>query len=242
MNRYCGLLFVGHCTSDALVEHFLTFINELSLDTRYLLHIGMDGPNVNLAFSRKLDEMLSKKDISFLNIGTCSLHPVHTAFINGLSEMDFNFDYFFHDLSFFFHQSSSRREDFVKMESFTGVVAEYVLKHGPTRWLSMKYVAVRAIEQLPNIKEYFLTFLPEQKNFAYTVKKTARYNRIITALKNKSFEAYLGFMIFFAHEFERFLRIFQYSQPMIHILYPESICLLQSLMTIFTTNDSYSLS
>ena len=82
-------------------------------------------------------------------------------------------------------------------------------------------------------KEYFLTFLPEQKNFAYTVKKTARYNRIITALKNKSLEAYLGFMIFFAHEFERFLRIFQYSQPMIYILYPESIRLLQSLMTKF---------
>ena len=126
MNRYCGSLFVGHCTSDDLVEHLLTFINELSLDTRYLLHIGMDGPNVNLAFSRKLDEMLSKKDISFFNIGTCSLHPVHTAFKNDLSELDFNLDDFFHDLSFFFHQSSSRRKDFVKMESFTGIVAEYV--------------------------------------------------------------------------------------------------------------------
>ena len=39
----------------------------------------------------------------------------------------------------------------------------------------MKYVAVRVLDQYPNIKEYFLKFLPKQKTFRSTVEKTDRY-------------------------------------------------------------------
>ena len=51
---YCGSLFVDHCPSETLVEHFFfKFIRKGNLDINYLLHIEMDGPNVNLKF-RKL--------------------------------------------------------------------------------------------------------------------------------------------------------------------------------------------
>ena len=36
-----------------------------------------------------------------MQLGTCSLHPVHTAFKNGLQKLDFPYDSFFLDLSFF---------------------------------------------------------------------------------------------------------------------------------------------
>ena len=47
-----------------------------------------------------------------------------------------------------------------KLGMFT---AHYVKKHGPTRWLSMKQVRVRVLEQLENLFEYFLSFLSKQK-------------------------------------------------------------------------------
>ena len=45
---YCGSLFVDHCPADKLVEHFFTFIEKIGLDIKFMLHLGMDGPNVNL--------------------------------------------------------------------------------------------------------------------------------------------------------------------------------------------------
>ena len=103
INAYCGSLFVGHCNSDQLVEHFNEFVENLSLDCKFLLHIGMDGPNVNLSFEQKL--MLQLEELygtSMLKLGSCSLHPVHTAFRKGILELSFNLDSFFHDIHFFF--------------------------------------------------------------------------------------------------------------------------------------------
>ena len=54
INRYCGSVFVGHCHSEQLLEHFDEFAEELNWDPAFLLHIGMDGPNVNLKFQNDL--------------------------------------------------------------------------------------------------------------------------------------------------------------------------------------------
>ena len=37
-----------------------------------------------------------------LDLGTCSLHPVHTAFRYGIKELSFDLDEFFNDVHFFF--------------------------------------------------------------------------------------------------------------------------------------------
>ena len=58
--------------------------------------------------------------------------------------MDFLFDWFFHDLSFFFYVSSICREDCKSSE----IMAVYVKKHGSTRWLSMKLVSVTIWKQI----------------------------------------------------------------------------------------------
>lgn len=47
----------------------------------------------------------------------------------------------------------------------------------------MKYVALRCLEQWVNLKEYFLNFLPKQKNFKSEVSRTQRYARIKVALE-----------------------------------------------------------
>ena len=44
---YCGSLFFVHCPADKLLEYFHEFGNNMKLDPKYLLHLGMDGPNVN---------------------------------------------------------------------------------------------------------------------------------------------------------------------------------------------------
>ena len=46
----------------------------------------MDGPNVNLSFEDKLTQKLSEVDASFLKLGSCSLHPVHSAFQKAIKQ------------------------------------------------------------------------------------------------------------------------------------------------------------
>ena len=80
VNSYVGSLFVGRCKADDLVEHYNEFVKMMQLDSNYLLHIGMNGLNRNLSFESKLATDLEEMDTTFQRIGSCSLHPTHTAF------------------------------------------------------------------------------------------------------------------------------------------------------------------
>ena len=180
----------------------------------------MDGANVNLSFMKKLSlDLLENEGVKFLDLGTCSLHPAHTAFKRGLDALVFDSEQCFNDISFFFKLSSARRDDYKKIVALTKVTAEFSKKFGATRWLGMKCVGVRCLEQYENLKEYFLKFLPKEKGFVSTVEKTARYQRVKSVLVDNISEACLGFMVFAVQDFESFLRRFQFDQPMLHVLY-----------------------
>ena len=107
---------------------------------------------------------------SFINVGTSPLHIVCNSFQKAITTFDFHFDEFF-CYHFFFKLSSGRREDFQDMENITNISVQYALCRVETRWLSMKGVAVRIINQWENLCQYFLKFLPTQKIFKQTVKK-----------------------------------------------------------------------
>ena len=67
---------------------------------------------------------------------------------------------------------SAKREDYTNLVDITNLVAEFANKHIETRWLSMKYVAVRILEQWVNLKEYFLTFLSKhEKTLTFCLKQ-----------------------------------------------------------------------
>ena len=79
---------MGHCTSDDLVNHFFEFMEELKLNLSLLLALGMDGPSVKRSFEKKLKVRLEENYATqILDIGTCSLHIVNNAFLEGLKEL-----------------------------------------------------------------------------------------------------------------------------------------------------------
>ena len=81
VNTYAGSLFMGHCSAANLVHHFYKIVQPLGAKGVHLLHLGMDGPQVNTKFEKDLQASLhEKEDTSVLLLETRSLHPVHTAF------------------------------------------------------------------------------------------------------------------------------------------------------------------
>lgn len=197
VSLYVWSLFLGHCPAEALKEHFFDFGSTLKWNVKLLLHIGMDEPNVNKAFHRMLEEELSKvHGKTILNIGTCSLHPIHTAFSNGLKKLSFDFDKLPVDLHFFFKHSSARRRDFELCELETYLEAQMMMRHVSSRWLSLKKVLTRILDQWPNLKEYFLVFLPKQNNFNQKIHDTERYKAIARALQTDESRLYMSFAIY----------------------------------------------
>lgn len=103
ISHYCGSLFLGHCKAEQLRNHFFEFGTSLKWKVNYLLHLGMDGPNVNLKFENDLEaELKSVHNKTIINVSTCSLHPVHNALADGLKKsIKFGYDKFATDLHFF---------------------------------------------------------------------------------------------------------------------------------------------
>lgn len=239
VSMYCGSLFVGHCTSEQLVEHFYEIGRQMEWSADYMLHLGMDGPRVNSRFQKLLLEQMSQKyGTEFLNIGSCSLHQVHNAFRKGVQAFDFDIDGFVLDSSFFFKLSACRREDYLAMEVVTDLAARFALRHVTSRWLSLRKACLRLLEQWSNLQEYFLNFLPTQKNFKREIENTSRYQRISTTLKDPLSQVQICFLAFAANDFEAYLVKLQRDEPMIHTVYMSMTTLLQTIMSKFMKKDA----
>ena len=147
----------------------------------------MDGPNVSLAFQKRLQSHFQAQNNTFLDIGTCPLHTIHKGFSKGVKVIDFDLEQFIVDISSFFKLSGARREDYSKLEEITELPPHFFLKHSSTRWVTLKKVTVRILEQWANLTEYFLKFIPKQPNFKSKngLKENKRYQRIKEKLEDQ---------------------------------------------------------
>ena len=242
VTSYCGSLFMGHCLADDLVEHFFEFMRNLDLDVKLLLALGMDGPSVNKSFEKKLKKELDNKHFTtVLDVGTCSLHSVNNAFGEGIKRMKslIDLDEFSIDLHFFFKYSAARREDYKDLESLTGETSQFVLKHCQTRRLSLDKVLVRIIEQIANLKEYFLEFLPKQPRFKGKsgIQQTERYQRITENLTNHLLLPSMASVVHLADIYKKFIIPLQAEEPKIHVLHTKSMNLVRDLINTSLTSS-----
>ena len=83
------------------------------------------------------------------------------------------------------------------------------------RWLTIRYVAVRILEQWKNLKVYYLQFLLKQSIFRSSVANTDCYKRISEALHDPLTEVYVSFCAYSAAEFEDFCPFSQMNQKWI---------------------------
>ncbi|XP_023209542.1 uncharacterized protein LOC111612544 [Centruroides sculpturatus] len=80
MTRYLNSVFMDHSIADDL-SAFLNGLSDIRLDLAKILHICMDGPNVNISFLNKSEDHMERQNVSksFVRMGTCGLHVVHAG-------------------------------------------------------------------------------------------------------------------------------------------------------------------
>jgi hypothetical protein len=87
-------------------------------------------------------------------------------------------------------------------------------------------------------KEYFLTELPKSKAWKQ-IQKNEKYIRIVRKLNDASMKVELEFLIELEPLFNRFLKLFQKEEPLIHLLHEEMVELIKSFMRRFFKTECF---
>jgi hypothetical protein len=169
-------------------------------------------------------------------IGSCPLHLIHNSFKLGINSTNWSIEEFINNLIFWFRHSPSRREDYLKIsKNLSNDNGKFISHFTITRWLEIRSILERIIEQWTNLEEYFLQFIPINKKISVTKH---RYLPIKTSLQTKSTLLRLNFLIYLSHNiYGQILVWFQGTQPLIHLLHNECEQLIRRLFSNFINED-----
>ena len=133
-SRYLSSGFLRHTTAKDLRRAFEECTEKL--DLKNVIHISMDGPNVNWKMLDLIVEDRNSNETypNLLDVGSCSLHVVHGAFRTGMKQTGWGIDLLLKSLYSYLHETPTRREDYTKM---TGSEV-FPLQFCGHRWLEDK--------------------------------------------------------------------------------------------------------
>ena len=86
--------------------------------------------------------------------------------------------------------------------------------------LSLGPVCIRLAEQFVALKQYFLVSIKQNNKICTS---NARYNRMVAALQDRTFEAKIHFIVSVPSVFDKFERFFQTEGPRVHLLYTHPV-------------------
>ena len=121
-------------------------LEKLALPLKFVLSLGMDGPNVNKSILRKLDE--KKKEKSFKPLARFPV-SCHNSFCKGVKQYGDNAEELCMNLYYFFKNNPCRREDLFEIEEALDLEHLVLLRHTQCRWLSL----IPALWRLTKVKE-----------------------------------------------------------------------------------------
>lgn len=225
--NFFGSERLGHAESEKIKEVICkkTFGE---LNDNKLLMIGMDGPNVNKAVFKLVNEELKLSGHKGLvNIGSCNLHKIHNSFGKGLKCVEhWSVESVLTRLYYWFHKYPARKEDLMKIQEELEVNEEQILRYVSNRWLSIVPVISRVIEQFRPVKSYFLEFLEKRGK----INDNAGYSELKKLLSEPLLLVRLSYIKYVGELFQHFLILFQSNAPLIHILHCEMCQLLRILL------------
>ncbi|XP_063216597.1 uncharacterized protein LOC134527657 [Bacillus rossius redtenbacheri] len=219
ITHHLETFFIGSATGEILVEKINSALDNAGLPRQKILMLGSDCPNVNKKVARIIcEELVSIRKAPLVNIGTCSIHTLHNAFLSGLDKLGEDVADLVMAVHDFFDGWPSRCEDYLQIQDDLSVPKHSFIKHVPSRWLTLEGAASRLIEQWEALKKYFLSYVPKKRN---SLGKSNNYKRILSLLKKPTIKAELLFVCSSARVFTRFTGAFQKEEPMIHVMHDE---------------------
>lgn len=228
--RYYSSAFLGRTTANDLLEAFISEVEPL--DLKRLLHVSMDGPNVNFKFHKELDDYLlsihDEEDPRILSMGSCGLHVANNGFKKGVNSTGWNIVQFLRSAFNVFKDVPARRSIYTLYSTST----LFPLKFASTRWLESRAAAERALAILPNLEKFVSGLKKEKKE-----PDSNSYRMLVEGLNDKLLRPKLAFFSYVANLVEPFLTEYQSNAPLAPFLYTDLTILMTDLMAIFIKKE-----
>ena len=226
VTRYLSLAFLEHTTSEDLKLKFEEVCQDLN--TKRMVQVSMDGPNVNWKILNKITEKRCSVEHypGLINVASCSLHFVHGAFRSSVIKTDWGIDLVLKALHNLFDESPAKREDYIKV---TGSKM-FALPFCHHRWIEDKKVAERALQIWPHIITYISETLKKSKSQILT---PSSFSTLRLAAQDKLITANLEFFVSVAAVLKPYFEIFQSDAPLLPFITSELQVMLETPMRKF---------
>lgn len=115
---------------------------------------GSDNAPVMIGSKTGVLTQLQKENANIIG-APCCCHLLNLMTKKACKGLPINIDEILVDIYYYFYHSSKRTQDFITFQLLYDPVFKNILKHCPTRWLSMTICLQRLLDLWKPLKEYF---------------------------------------------------------------------------------------
>ena len=232
VSRYLDSKFLKNPNAENQLDCLLEATE--ALEGAKLIHLSMDGPNVNWKVLNLLNEDRTKNNLKELfNLGSCSLHIVNGAFKYGFDcGTTWEIKKILNAMYKFFYDAPARRGNYIR-ESNSNIFPKRFFS---VRWVENDEVAERAIEVWENVCKtikWYMNLVPSKQP-----KKNKQFEVLVKYNKNNLIIAHLNFFRDVAEILNGYLVLMQTDKPMVPFLCDKLLEALRKLMCIIFSRDT----
>ena len=161
-----------------------------------------DTTNVMKGARSGVQKLISTENPALYDVG-CICHLADLSIKAGMKALPVNIDQLFVDIFYHFCHSSKRKHEFEELwHSLFTSKPEVILKHSPTRWLSLLKCVARYLRQTDGLISYFQSCSEAESNKVLS---------IVDRLQNPLTRPLLLFLSYILPSMDCFSRVFQKS-------------------------------
>jgi predicted DNA-binding antitoxin AbrB/MazE fold protein len=148
-------------TSSAIYENIKTKLDSNGLKIENCIAYSADNTSTNYGCQKSVFVNLQSENESIIH-ANCNAHVIHNSAKFGLKKLPFNVETLIFDIFSHFSVSAKRNASLKQCYVFTECVYKKMIRHCPTRWLTLFKAVTRIIEDYDAIKAYFSALSEEE--------------------------------------------------------------------------------
>ena len=207
--RFLDMPIVNIGTASNLFDALKSSLAKKGLDFTNSMAFMSDTTNVMKGAKSGVQKLIKRQNPHVFDVG-CICHLANLTIKAGLESLPVDIDQLFVDIFYYFNHSSKRKQVFEDhwCSEFTSEPSA-ILKHCPTRWLSLLRCVKRYLTQLEPLTTYFLS----------CSEQSSKEIDIARRLENPLTKPILLFLSYILPAMDNFNRVFQGTRKFFYTKY-----------------------
>lgn len=230
-DKFFALLEVTDATADGLFNLITASMDKHDIPWRSrMVGFGADGANTMMGRHHSL-QSLFREQIPNLFVMKCICHSFHLCASNACLKLPRKIEDFTRNVYNYLSNSPKRQSLLKEFQSFVGVKPHKILHPAQTRWLSLRQVVDRLLEQYDALHLFFID--------AVANDRLLMAEEILKNFRDPQTKLFLEFLSFALPIFTNLNALMQSEEPQIHKLYDNVSVVLKTLMECYLKRDSF---